>query len=115
MLEAARGGADLKAVVGFHSGLGTARPQDAANIKGKVLVQIGADDPVIPPEQRLAFEQEMTAGGVDWRMVLYGKTGHSFTNRDVDAYGMPGFNYQADADRRSWQAMIDLFAETALV
>ena len=59
-LELARSGADLKAAVGFHSGLATARPQDAANIKAKILVNIGADDPVIPKEQRAAFEQEMT-------------------------------------------------------
>jgi dienelactone hydrolase len=115
VLELARSGADLKAVVGFHSGLQTARPQDASAIKGKVLVQIGADDPVIPPDQRAAFEQEMTAAGVDWRMVVYGRTGHSFTNPEADSWGMPGFSYQADSDRRSWAAMKDLFVEAGLI
>jgi dienelactone hydrolase len=115
VLELARSGADLKAVVGFHSGLQTARPQDASAIKGKVLVQIGADDPVIPRDQRAAFEQEMTAAGVDWRMVVYGRTGHSFTNPEADSWGMPGFSYQADSDRRSWAAMKDLFAEAGLI
>lgn len=115
VLELARSGADLKAVVGFHSGLQTARPQDASAIRAKVLVQIGADDPVIPPDQRTAFEQEMTASGVDWRMVVYGNTGHSFTNPEIDAYGLPGFRYQAESDRRSWAAMKDLFAETGLL
>lgn len=111
-LELARTGADLQAVVGFHSGLATVRPQDAANIKAKVLVCIGADDPVIPPEQRTAFAQEMTGAGVDWRLNLYGGTGHSFTNPEVDAYGMPGFAYNAQSHRRSWTAMLDLFGET---
>src|SRR3954447_5538698 len=64
-LELARAGADLKAVVGFHSGLATARAQDAGNIVAKVLVCIGAEDPIIPPDQRLAFEEEMRAGNVD--------------------------------------------------
>jgi len=114
-LELARGGADLKAVVGFHCGLDTARPQDAAAIKGKVLVQIGAEDPVVPATQRAAFEQEMIAAGVDWRMVLHGKTGHSFTNPEADSWGMPGFAYQADSDRRSWAAMRDHFAEAGLL
>ena len=114
-LELARGGADLKAVVGFHSGLGTARPQDAAAIKGKVLVQIGADDPVIPADQRTAFEQEMTAAGVDWRMAVYGRTGHSFTNPEADTWGMPGFAYQADSDRRSWALMRNHFHEAGLL
>jgi dienelactone hydrolase len=37
VLEMARGGADLVATVGFHSGLSTIRPEDAPGIKGKVL------------------------------------------------------------------------------
>jgi dienelactone hydrolase len=111
-LELGRAGRDLKAIVGFHSGLGTARPQDAANIKGKVLVNIGADDPIIPPEQRLDFEKEMKAAGVDWRLYLYGGAGHSFTNPAADSRGMKGFFYHEATDRRSWNAMIELFDET---
>jgi dienelactone hydrolase len=111
-LELARSGADLKAVVGFHSGLGTARPQDASNITGKVLVLIGAEDPLIPPEQRSAFEAEMTAAKVDWRLNLYGGAAHSFTNPLADGVAMPGIIYHAPTDRRSWAAMLDLFAET---
>lgn len=115
VLELARSGADVKAVVGFHSGLSTARPQDAGQIRGKVLTCIGALDPIIPPDQRAAFEQEMTDGGVDWRMHLYGGAGHSFTNPDVGALGRPGFEYHAETDRRSWRAMLDLFDETLTV
>lgn len=112
VLELARSGADLKAVVGFHSGLGTTRPQDAKAIKARILVCIGANDPIIPAEQRLAFEKEMTEGGVDWRMNLYGGAGHSFTNPNVGALGMPGFDYHEPTDRRSWATMLDLFDET---
>jgi dienelactone hydrolase len=111
-LEIARSGADVKAVVGFHSGLATARPQDAANIKARVLVCIGADDPIIPPEQRLAFEKEMKSAGIDWRLQLYGGAGHSFTNPAADSRGMKGFFYHEATDRRSWNAMIELFGET---
>jgi len=110
-LELARSGADIKAAVGFHSGLGTSRPQDAANIKAKILVNIGVDDPVIPKEQRAAFETEMNAAKVDWRMNLYGGVGHSFTNPDVGRLNRPGFAYHAASDRRSWAAMMDLFDE----
>jgi dienelactone hydrolase len=110
-LELARGGAPLAAVVGFHSGLATTRPEDAVNITGKILVCIGADDPMIPPEQRTAFEDEMRAAGVDWRMNLYGGTVHSFTNPGADGSVRPAIKYHADSDRRSWAAMIDLFGE----
>jgi dienelactone hydrolase len=110
-LELARSGADIKAAIGFHSGLATSRPQDAANIKAKILVNIGTDDPVIPKEQRAAFETEMNTAKVDWRMNLFGGVGHSFTNPDVGRINRPGFAYHAASDRRSWAAMLDLFDE----
>ena len=110
-LELARGGAPLGAVVGFHSGLATARPEDAKNITGKVLVCIGAEDPLIPPKQRVDFEEEMRAGGVDWRMNLYGGAAHSFTNPNAGAMGVPGIEYHEVTNQRSWEAMLDLFRE----
>ena len=56
-----------------------------------------------------AFEQEMTSAGVDWRMLVYGGAGHSFTNPEVNALGRDGFAYDESADKRSWRAMLDLF------
>jgi dienelactone hydrolase len=111
VLELARSGADLKAVVGFHSGLGTTRPATPGVVKAKILTCIGYHDPIIPPDQRLAFEKEMNDAGVDWRMTVYGGAGHSFTNPGVGALGRPGFEYHEDTDKRSWRAMIDLFDE----
>jgi dienelactone hydrolase len=110
VLELARTGADVKAVVGFHPGLGTART-DSANIVGKVLMCVGADDPIIPVEHRLAFESEMRAAGVDWRMNLYGGAQHSFTHPRTELSGLPGLAYDQVTDERSWRAMVDLFDE----
>jgi dienelactone hydrolase len=111
-LELARSGANVAAVVGFHSGLATVAPQDAHNIKGKVLVCIGADDPGIPVDQRKAFEEEMRAGKVDWQMNVYGGVVHSFTNPDADKAGRPEqLRYDAKADARSWREMRALFDE----
>lgn len=111
-LELARSGAPLACVVGFHSGLETARPEDAKNITGKILVCIGADDPLIPPAQRLAFEEEMRAARVDWRLNLYGGAVHGFANPHANALGNPAVGYDEKADQRSWRAMLDLFEET---
>jgi dienelactone hydrolase len=108
--ELARSGADVKGVVGFHSGLSPSSG-DAKNIKGKVLALLGADDPLIPPAARLAFEEEMRAAGVDWQMILYGNTGHSFTNPHANAMNRPGFFYQPQTDARSWAEMRRFFDE----
>jgi dienelactone hydrolase len=111
VLELARSGAEVGCVVGFHSGLATVAPQDAKNIKAKVLVLVGDKDPIISAEQRDAFVKEMRGGGADWQMVVYGRAGHSFTNPDSDALGMPGFGYDPYTDKRAWKAMKDLFDE----
>jgi dienelactone hydrolase len=110
-LELARSGADLKGAVSFHGGLATPNPADARNIKGKVLVLHGADDKFESPAEIAAFQEEMRRAKVDWQMVYYGGAVHSFTNPDADRAGIKGVAYNEAADRRSWQAMRDFFAE----
>jgi dienelactone hydrolase len=110
--ELALSGADIRAAIGFHSGLQVTSPGDAKQIKGKVMALLGADDPGIPPDQRAAFEAMLREGGVDWQMSLYGGVVHSFTNEQADRLGRPEFaRYDADADRRSWKQMSDLLTE----
>lgn len=111
VLELARAGAELAAVVGFHADLTSAGPTAPGAVRGQVLVCLGADDPIVDGAQRSGFVAEMTAARADWQMVVYGGAGHSFTNPDIDAYGFPGFAWHAVADRRSWQAMRALFDE----
>lgn len=110
VLELARAGADLKAVVGFHPGLSTQRPQDAINITGKVLVCVGSEDPFIPSDQRQAFEEEMRTAHVDWRLNIYGGAEHSFTHPRLDPTQpvLPGVSYHQASDERAWRAMLDL-------
>jgi dienelactone hydrolase len=110
-LELGRSGADLVGIVVFHGGLKTTRPEDAKNIKGKVLVCTGGDDAFIPPEQVAAFEDEMRKGGVDWEVNVYGGAHHAFTNPDADKFNIPNIAYNASADRRSWAALLAFFGE----
>jgi dienelactone hydrolase len=113
VLELARDGADIACTVAFHAGLNTERPEDARKIKGPVLACIGADDPLVPPEQRAAFETEMRAAArVDWRLELYGNTVHGFANPLAGKMGNPAVRYEPLAHRRSWASMLALFAET---
>lgn len=112
VLELARTGARLAAVVGFHASLPAERPDLCRNISARVLICNATIDPYVPPEQRHTFEQAMDAAGIDWRMVLYGNTQHAFTVANAERFGMPGIAYHPLNDRRSWAAMRELFAET---
>lgn len=112
VLELARSGADLASVVSFHGGLDTPVPEDARNIKGKVLALHGGDDPFVPVKQVEAFQEEMRKGGVDWQFVSYGGAVHSFTNPGSGNDNSKGIAYNERADRRSWEAMKAFFAET---
>ncbi|MFU8789785.1 MAG: dienelactone hydrolase family protein [Methylobacter sp.] len=110
VLDLARTGADIKGVVSFHGLLVPPGNAQGTAIKAKVLALHGHDDPMVPAEQVLAFEQEMTQAGADWQLHTYGHTMHAFTNPIAND---PGFGtvYQPDADRRSWLAMQNFFAE----
>jgi dienelactone hydrolase len=111
VIELARTGAPFVAVVGFHSGFLPGTPEENAAIEARLLLCHGAVDPIVTATERDAFLAEATAAGVDWQLHLYGGAGHSFTNPDIDALGLPGFAYDETADRRSWAAMLNLFEE----
>lgn len=111
VLELARGGSDVAGVVSFHGGLATSAPAAKGAVKARVLVLHGADDPFVPPAEVAAFQDEMRTAGVDWQMVYYSGAVHSFTNPEVDAVGLNGAKYNAQADRRSWEAMRQFFGE----
>jgi dienelactone hydrolase len=110
-LELARSGAAVKGVVTFHGSLSTPTPEDARNIKGKVLVLHGADDPYVKQADVTAFMDEMRKGGVDWELVQYSGAVHAFTIKGAGTDNSKGAAYNAEADRRSWQAMKDFFSE----
>jgi dienelactone hydrolase len=110
-LELARSGAELSGVVSFHGNLDTPSPGDAKDIKAKVLVLHGADDPLVTREQVHAFQEEMRTAAVDWQMVIYGRAVHSFTNPGSGSDPSRGLAYNEKADRRSWAAMRLFFDE----
>lgn len=111
VLELARSGADVDGVVSFHGNLDTPNPNDARNIKGKVLVLHGAEDPLVPPKQVLGFAQEMSQAKVDWQMIAYGNAVHSFTNPNAGNDKSKGVAYNLLADKRSFADMRQFFAE----
>jgi dienelactone hydrolase len=101
----------VRGVVSFHGGLATPTPEDAKNIKAKVLVQHGADDPFVKDSEVAAFEEEMRKGGVDWQLIAYGGAVHSFTNPGAGNDNSKGAAYNERADHRSFHAMLAFFHE----
>lgn len=108
-LELARTGAEVAGTVTFHGSLTSDRPQEARNIRGKVLVLTGSDDPVVPDQDITDFVAALRKGEVaDWQVHLYSGVQHAFT--------VPGANhapavYDATADRRSWATLLDFLDE----
>ncbi len=114
VLGMARAGIDLDAVASFHGSLGTKTPAKAGDIKAKIRVFSGGQDPMIPAEQVEAFKAEMQAAGVDHQVVVYPEAKHSFTNPDADGFGekfkMP-LAYDKAADEDSWAQFSTFLAE----
>ena len=115
VLDMARTNAPVAGVASFH---GLLTPPDlpgesealAGEIRPKVLVLHGWDDPYVPPDTIPSFADEMSERGADWQLHAYGNTLHSFTNVRCD---MPeqGVQFEPKAERRSWRALCDFLEE----
>lgn len=110
VLDLARKGAAVNAVVSFHGLLTAPEHWVAQPITASVLVLHGHDDPLVPVEHVQGFQQEMRAADADWQFVSYGKTMHSFTNPNAND-PVFGTVYNAATARRSWLAMQSFLAE----
>ncbi len=111
-LELLRGGASLSAAVGFHANLGPVSSGRVTDRTCRILICVGSEDPLIPPAERAAFEEEMRAAGADWQLNTYGGVVHSFTDPEADLRGDPDrFRYSPRADADGWRAMTALLAD----
>ena len=111
VLELARSGADIDGVVSFHGGLDSPTPADGANIKAKLLICHGADDPFVPAKEIEGMKHELNNAKVDWQMIYYAGAVHSFTQPMAGTDNSKGAAYNAKADKRSWTAMRSFFDE----
>lgn len=111
-IEAARAGINVKGVVSFHGGLGKDASRKNGEIKPRVLVLHGADDPYVPQKDVEAFITEMKDGKADWQLNYYSGAVHAFTEKGAGNDNSKGAAYNANADRRSWDAFQDFLKET---
>lgn len=114
VLAMARRGVELDGVASFHGSLATETPARKGQVKAKVRVFNGADDPMVTAEQISTFREEMEQAGVDYRLVNYRGAKHSFTNPQADRFGekfgMP-LAYNERADQKSWAELLRFFKE----
>jgi dienelactone hydrolase len=108
-LQLAYTGADLGAVVTFHAAVPTPEPEQARAIKAKLLICHGAADPFVKDETLQKARAAYEAAKVNFEMIYFGGVEHSFTVPDIARANVPGLRYDAEADRRSWLAMRELF------
>jgi dienelactone hydrolase len=110
VLELARTGADLQAVVCLHGDLDTSLPAKPGDIRAALLVLHGSKDPVSPKSQRDSFEAEMDAAGAKWQMLTFGGLVHSFSESEADVSGVA--EYDEAAARQSY-LLLDQFIQNA--
>jgi dienelactone hydrolase len=114
VLNMARAGADLAAVVGFHASLGLNTPAPApGGVKAKILVLNGADDPFVKREEYEVFKKDLDAAQADYRIIEYPGAVHAFTNPEATELGQK-FNlplrYDAQVDREAKAEAAKFFA-----
>ncbi len=111
VLELARGGAALAAVLSFHGLLKTRSPAVLGTVKAKVAAFTGALDPLVPSSDVAQFQEEMTRAGADWQLSVYGRAWHSFTNKGVIGSPDERMRYDPAADRLSWTTAMAFLRE----
>ncbi len=110
VLDIARTGSDVKGVVSFHGLFGAPGNTSGTKIQAKVLALHGHEDPMVPVEAVIDLQNELTEAGADWQIHAYGNTMHAFTNPKAND---PSFGtvYSENADRRSWQTLLNFLQE----
>jgi len=110
-LQAAEGHG-LAGVISFYgvpagrNRVGMPAPVDRApDFACPVLALYGGADPSIPPEAVEAFDQALTAAGVEHRSVVYPGAPHSFFDRKSAEF--------ADASADAWRQVLDFIGVSA--
>ena len=110
VLELARDGGDVDAVVAIHADLGTTMPAKKGDIKAAVFVIHGSKDPVAPKAERDTLEAEMDGAGANWQMLDFGGRLHSFAEEETMMKGVAEYN--APAAHQTFR-MLDDFIQDA--
>ena len=109
-LDLARSAVDIQAVVCFHGIFDPSGLEQEEDIRAKILVLHGWEDPFAFPKDIVALGYELTERNAVWEMDIFGHTGHAFTNPNANAPEL-GMMYNPLASDRAWQRMARFFGE----
>lgn len=112
MLELARSGVDVKAVISFHGLLTTALPAKPNSIQCQTAIYTGAKDPYAPAADVDVLRDELTQAGAHFQITVFNDAYHAFTDPQSSAMGRPGIAYDPIADKVSWAGALALLEAT---
>lgn len=114
VLNMARLGVDLDAVVSYHGALGSPIKAEAGKVQPRIHVYTGGEDKMVPSDQVAGLVEEMQDAEADLTLVSFPGVLHSFTNPGADSiaeeFDMP-VGYDDEAAKRSWEGTMRLYDE----
>ncbi len=111
VLDLARSGADIKAVVTFHAVLAASAPAEKGKVKAEILVLHGELDSMVTLDNVASFRQEMHDADVNHEVVIFEDAKHGFSNPLADERAKANnvdLGYNAEAERQGLEAMYEL-------
>ena len=113
VLNAAKSGATLDAIVSFHGNL-TGQALEKNKLKAAILVCNGAADKFVPQTDIENLQNEMKNFKADYTFINYDNSLHAFTNPNSTAVGQK-FNipiaYNEEADKKSYADFLSFITE----
>ncbi|QNH51283.1 dienelactone hydrolase family protein [Acinetobacter venetianus] len=111
VLDLARSGADIKAVITFHAVLAASAPAEKGKVKAEILVLHGELDSMVTLDNVASFRQEMHDADVDHEVVIFEDAKHGFSNPLADERAKANnvdLGYNAEAEHQGLEAMYEL-------
>jgi dienelactone hydrolase len=112
VLNYAKLGGDVKAVVSFHGGL-KGVPADKNLLKAKILICNGGSDKFVSEADITIFKHQLDSIGAPYTFKSYPGALHAFSNPAATELGKKfsmAIEYNKDADLNSWNDMKKFFS-----
>ncbi len=110
-LQLAYSGAELRTAVCIHGNPMPPDAEDQRRLKASVLVQHGADDPLVSEQTLSQLQAALRQAKADWQLLIYGRAVHAFSNPKADGSWNPGVKYHPQTDCRAWGHLCQHLAE----